>query len=160
MPSIPTWLKIPGNCSVVITGQTVDAAGLLADGTSPAAQTVTGSLVSIEEMIQKDMSEASPITTGRINNVSDAVNNGYTIGVLVNGSGVINPLKTLGDTYDIFKVVIVAKKTGATTTPTNGRMTYYGEWASIRTPIDSRNRIVSVVDLMQVDIGSANPVYD
>jgi hypothetical protein len=159
MVAIPTWLTTPGNTSVVITGQTVAVDGTLADGVSPAAQTVTGSLVSIEENLITEQNEVSPITTTVANNVNEFVNNGYRIGILVNGSGVVNPLKTLGGTYDVMKVVFIAKASGATTTPTAASMTYYGRRAEITTAYDNRNRIVSYLTLTSVDIGSANPVY-
>ena len=62
MTAVPTWLKGNG-LTVVITGQTEAADGTITDGSSPAAQTVTGSLVSIEENLMTEMSEVSPITT-------------------------------------------------------------------------------------------------
>nr|MBA3767795.1 hypothetical protein [Acidobacteriota bacterium] len=96
MAAVPTWLRGRDLSSVIIAGQTEDAAGTLADGVSPAAQTITGSMVSIEPVLSPTQSELSPITSTTENNVIEAENNSFRVSVLLNGSGVINPLATLG----------------------------------------------------------------
>jgi hypothetical protein len=159
MVANPTWLRGRDLSSVVLTGQTEDAAGTYSDGTSPAAQTITGSIVSLELTGSPVQSEASPITTTVENYVIEAENNSLRITILLNGIGVINPLATLWYAYDTIKVVAVRKRTGATTTPTAGTWTFYGRRGELSETIDGRGRNIASLVLTQVDIGSANPTY-
>lgn len=160
MPSAPTWLRGRDVSSVILTGQTEDAAGLFADGSSPAAQTITTSLLSFEPVFSPNQSEAGPITATVDNNIIESENNSFRISILLNGSGVVNPLATLGYTYDTIKLVAVRKRSGATTTPTNARWTFYGRRGEFGETIDSRGRNVAFMNITQIDIGSANPTYE
>lgn len=159
MTSIPTWLRGRDVGSIVLTGQDTSVAGVITDGSSPAAQTVTGSLVSYEANFPPETDEVSPVTTTVANNVIMQENNSFRFTVLLNGSGVVNPLLTLAGTYDVIKAVVTRKRSGATTTPSGGTLTFYGCRGECVEGVDSKGRNVTSITLMQVDIGSANPTY-
>jgi hypothetical protein len=159
MTLIPVWLRGRDVASVVLTGQDIAVDGTITDGSSPAAQTVTGSLVSFEVDLSPEQDEVSPITTTRLNHVIMAENNTVRLTILLNGSGVINPLATLGGTYDVIKCAITRKRSGATTTPTSGLWTFYGVRGQILETVDSRGRNVTQITLTMVDPAIANPAY-
>jgi hypothetical protein len=159
MVAVPTWLRGRDIGSIVLTGQTVDAAGTLADGVSPAAQTITGSLRAVRFNSNPEKSDVSPITATVTNKVIEAEDNTFEFEILLNGSGVINSLATLCATYDIIKAVIVRKRSGATTTPTSGQWTFYGSRGPTGEAIESRGANMCTLTLEQVDIASANPAY-
>jgi hypothetical protein len=156
MTAIPTWLRGRDVGSIVLTGQTEDAAGTITDGT---AQTITGSLVAFRRQSNPEKSDVSPITATRTNKVIEAEDNTFEFEILLNGSGVIDQLATLCASFDIVKAVVTRKRSGATTTPTGGTWTFYGSRGPSGEAVESRGRNTCNLTLEQVDIGSANPAY-
>jgi len=157
MTAIPTWIRGRDVQSVVLTGQTVAADGTLTNGSSPAAQTVTASLafVRVSQRPQKD--NVSPVTSPRANNVIGEDDSQTEIGLLINGSGVTNPLATLCAAYDIIKLVFQRKITGASTT--GDTWTHYASRGDFDEVIDSKTKNLTTLVIDQVDIGSAPLAY-
>lgn len=159
MTAVPTWLRGRDVGSIVLTGQTIAADGTLADGTSPAAQTITGALRAFRLNGNPETSDASPITATVVNNIIEAENNTFEFDILLNGSGVINALATLAMSYDVIKAVVTRKRSGATTTPTSGSWTFFGTRGPFGEAVESRGANQATLTLLQADISSSNPVY-
>lgn len=154
MATIPPWLKGRHLSVVTITPQTRDVTGLLADGTAKAS---VARCVRVGITSDPQTDEISAVTSSVANNEITAENNTVEAEFLLsNDAASTLGVNNLSDvvTSDIFKFVWTrGTGTGSKT------WTFYGTRGQFREFVDSKGRNVTSLNLLQVDIGSANPTY-
>lgn len=149
MATIPQWLLGRHLTSVVITPQTVAAAGTLSDGT---AKTVTTVVDSIQASINPVHEEINPVNSTRANNVITHDDSSLTLSIIeVNNGSDPNPLEALVLTNDVFKVVF----TKGTQTSFAATWTGYFTRGSCNFGISGRGKQIASLELLQVDAGSS-----
>lgn len=144
MATIPLWLR-GRDITYTITAQTVDAAGVLADGT---AYVMTGTIDEGDLDSQTELEEISPMTTIRHNNVPIKDGTSCSITEILSKIATNNKLSAAFAANDYFKVVAVV---GPRT------FTYYGTRNGYREGW-RKGKMVAQGGLAMVDIGSANPL--
>lgn len=149
MATIPQFLLGRGLTSVVITPQSVSAAGVLSDG---AAKTVTTVVDSIQKTINPVHEEINPVNSTRANNVITHDDGGLTLSIIeVNNGSDPNPLEAIVLTNDVFKVVFTkGTATGSTVTWTD-----YFVRGQCSFGISGRGKQIATLELLQVDAGSS-----
>lgn len=147
MATIPLWVLGKNVTGVTVTPQTVDAAGLLADG-SPLS--CTGKLRSIRLASNPRQREVSPMDTGREHTVNVKESNSITITELLSyATGAVNVIQTVitNSSTDVFKFVFI--RAGKT-------WTFYGRRGPAGEAVDEGEDVMELT-LTMVDPGVANP---
>lgn len=151
MATIPMPLLGRHLTSVVLTGQVAGTAGLLADGTAPAAVTLTAFIEGVDCSLDAEHEEISAMNATRQNNVivSDGAN--INIEVLrVNNGGDPAPLRTQVIAYDYFKAVWIEGSGASQRTVTS-----YGVRGSAAFNLRGKGKQIASLSLLPIDVGSA-----
>lgn len=137
--------------SVVITGQSVSAAGVFSDGSSPAAVTITTRMDGIDYELAADHEEISSLNSPRQNNVITSDGATCSIDTFKVANGDPEPLRTLVAAYDYFKLVWVEISGTAVYT-----CTYYGVRGTARGGFRGKGKQMAGLNFLPADIGGPN----
>lgn len=139
--------------SVVLTGQSVSTAGVLSDSTSVA--TVSAVIDGLDESYAPEREEINALNTTRRNEVVLSDGNSYTLRVFkVNNGSDPQPMRTLIQSFDYFKLVWVEGTGGSAKTATA-----YGVRGAYSDGFNGRGKQIASLELGPVDVGAAQVTY-
>lgn len=155
MATVPMFQLGKHLVSVIITGQSVSTAGVLSDSTAAASTaTLTAVIDDMEEDSSPEHEEINSLNSTRRNQVLVSDGTNLNLGVIkVNNGGDPQPLRTLIQSYDYFKVVAVEGTNASARTATG----YYTR-GSYGHGFRGRGKQVARLSLVECDPGSAQVV--